>query len=74
MDVLKEELLPLVSRSYVYLNGMLIYWRDREALGGLSGLSHPWIFFSPLRLSKHCSNVWPRIHWFRPKLQLPIPW
>lgn len=56
------------------LNGILIYWCDREALGGLSGLSHPWIFFSPYRLSKHCSNVWPRIHWFRPKLQLPIPW
>lgn len=56
------------------LNAILIYWCDSEAPGGLSGLSHPWIFSSPLRLSKHCSNVWPRIHWFRSELQLPIPW
>eukprot|EP00063_Salmo_salar_P043857 XP_014018692.1 PREDICTED: RNA-binding protein Musashi homolog 2-like isoform X2 [Salmo salar] len=25
-------------------------------------------------LPKHCSNVWPWIHWFCPELQLPIPW
>lgn len=33
-----------------------------------------WFFFCLFRLPKHCSDVWPWIHWLRPKLQLPIPW
>lgn len=36
---------------------------------------HSTCFLSCLfRLPKHCSDVWPWIHWFRPELQLPIPW